>query len=102
MNDCRQIIENQMIYLFLVPYIPVRKADEDKLVHIFGKYDTMHFGTSDPNKHFDLTFLHLISATNIIIKQLNMYFHHFIETKCFLIKVYKIHSQLFDLKTVNI
>ncbi len=48
-----------MLQLFLIPYIPVRNTDEDKLISIF-----------DLKKSFALTFKHLFSAINIILKQL--------------------------------
>ena len=51
-------IFNQMLQLFLIPYIPVRNTDEDKLISIF-----------DSKKSFALTFKHLFSAINIILKQ---------------------------------
>jgi len=53
-------IFNQMLQLFLIPYIPVRNTDEDKLISIF-----------DSKKSFALTFKHLFSAINIILKQLH-------------------------------
>jgi len=59
LNACKQIIESQMLQLFLIPYIPVRNTDEDKLISIF-----------DLKKSFALTFKHLFSAINIILKQL--------------------------------
>jgi len=48
LNACKQIIESQMLQLFLIPYIPVRNS----------------------KKSFALTFKHLFSAINIILKQL--------------------------------
>jgi len=50
LNACKQIIESQMLQLFLIPYIPVRNS----------------------KKSFALTFKHLFSAINIILKQLQL------------------------------